>query len=166
MTTEDRNCANESTYWIFFELLWRDYFKCLSYLNGNQIFLKTGLNGKRTEWLPLATEMSLLKKWKEASTGVDFIDANMRELKSSGWMSNRGRQNVASFLVKDQGVDWRLGAAYFEEMLIDYDCASNWGNWSYLAGVGTDPRDRFFNVQKQAHQYDPDQSYVKKWLRR
>ena len=100
--------------------------------------------------MPKNIEMNLLKKWKAGATGIDFIDANMIELKTTGWMSNRGRQNVASYLVKDQKVDWRLGAYYFEEMLIDFDCASNWGNWSYLAGVGTDPRDRSFNIQKQA----------------
>jgi deoxyribodipyrimidine photo-lyase len=80
-------------------------------------------------------------------------------------MSNRGRQNVASYLCHDLGIDWRYGAAYFEEQLIDYDPASNWGNWAYVAGVGNDPReDRRFNPQKQAADYDPKKTYRNLWL--
>jgi deoxyribodipyrimidine photo-lyase len=82
-------------------------------------------------------------------------------------MSNRGRQNVASYLVKDLNVDWRMGAAWFESMLIDYDPCSNYGNWMYVAGVGNDPReDRYFNIKKQAERYDPDGRYVNLWLDR
>jgi deoxyribodipyrimidine photo-lyase len=91
----------------------------------------------------------------------------MRELKATGFMSNRGRQNVASFWVHEYAQDWRYGAAYFEEQLIDYDPASNWGNWAYLAGVGHDPRGwRKFNIEKQAQQYDPDDKYQDLWLKR
>ena len=80
-------------------------------------------------------------------------------------MSNRGRQNVASYLCHDLKVDWRYGAAYFEEQLIDYDPSSNWGNWAYIAGVGNDPREnRLFNIQKQATDYDPKQIYRNLWL--
>ena len=80
-------------------------------------------------------------------------------------MSNRGRQNVASFLVKDLNVDWRLGAAYFESMLIDYNYGNNWGNWNYIAGVGNDPREnRYYNVLMQAQRYDPKGDYVRHWL--
>ncbi|MBC7369953.1 MAG: DASH family cryptochrome [Bdellovibrionaceae bacterium] len=161
---ENKYGSNESTYWILFELLWRDYFKYNSYLNKEKLFLRSGAKNIKTKILPHELEMDLFTKWKDGATGVDFIDANMLELKKTGWMSNRGRQNVASYLVKIQNVDWRLGASYFEEMLIDYDCASNWGNWSYLAGVGTDPRDRVFNVERQAETYDPEKLYVKKWL--
>jgi deoxyribodipyrimidine photo-lyase len=79
-------------------------------------------------------------------------------------MSNRGRQNVASYLVKDLQVNWTWGAAYFEEQLIDYCPANNWGNWAYLAGVGNDPReDRHFNTAKQAQTYDPAGKYVQLW---
>ena len=89
----------------------------------------------------------------------------MRELRATGFMSNRGRQNVASFFTKDLGCDWRIGAEYFESQLLDYDVASNWGNWNYVAGVGPDPREgRYFNIQKQAAQYDGDQSFRKTWL--
>jgi len=90
----------------------------------------------------------------------------MLELSTTGWLSNRARQNVASFLVKDLNVDWRLGALWFEHCLIDYDVASNWGNWRYIAGVGRDPRqDRYFNVLKQAGHYDPQGLYVAHWLK-
>ena len=79
--------------------------------------------------------------------------------------SNRGRQNVASFLVKDLNVNWQLGASYFESLLIDYDVTSNWCNWNYVAGVGTDPREnRYFNILSQARRYDPKGEYVKAWL--
>jgi deoxyribodipyrimidine photo-lyase len=90
----------------------------------------------------------------------------MKELAETGWMSNRGRQNVASFLTKDLEIDWRLGAEYFEMILIDYDVATNWINWQHIADVGgTDPReDRYFNVIKQAYDYDPNGEYVKLWL--
>ena len=88
----------------------------------------------------------------------------MREIAQTGFMSNRGRQNVASYLVKDLKVDWRMGAEYFEHMLIDYDVTSNWCNWNYVAGVGSDPREnRYFNILSQADRYDPTGEYVKLW---
>ena len=74
------------------------------------------------------------------------------------------KQNLASFLVKELGLDWRMGAEYFESMLIDYDVASNYGNWMYIAGVGNDPRDRYFNIISQAKRYDANGKYVKHWL--
>jgi deoxyribodipyrimidine photo-lyase len=102
--------------------------------------------------------------WCNGQTGVPFIDANMRELKATGFMSNRGRQNVASFLTKDLQIEWWWGAMYFESMLVDYDVCSNWGNWNYVAGIGNDPRpNRYFNILKQASSYDPDNSFVKHW---
>lgn len=79
-------------------------------------------------------------------------------------MSNRGRQNVASVLANDLRIDWRKGAAHFETKLVDYDPASNYGNWAYIAGVGNDSRNRSFDVGWQAERYDPDATYVKYWL--
>ena len=78
----------------------------------------------------------------------------MIELSKTGWMSNRGRQNVASYFSKNLLMDWRIGAAYFESQLIDYDVHSNYGNWMYVSGVGNDPRDRKFDVSWQAQKYD------------
>ena len=89
----------------------------------------------------------------------------MKELNATGFMSNRGRQNVASFLVKDLGLHWIMGAEYFESLLLDYDPCSNYGNWNYIAGVGADPReDRYFNIISQAKRYDSDGRFVKYWL--
>ena len=154
---------NDSTYWLVFELLWRDYFRFMFKKHGNQFFKAEGF--KKEAPPQAANEDELFEKWKNGQTGVPFIDANMLELNQTGFMSNRGRQNVASFLVKDLKVNWLRGAAYFEEKLIDYSPASNWGNWAYIAGVGNDPREnRYFNVIKQATEYDPKGEYVKTWL--
>jgi deoxyribodipyrimidine photo-lyase len=102
--------------------------------------------------------------WAEGRTGVPFIDANMRELAETGFMSNRGRQNVASFLVRDLKVNWQMGAEYFESQLLDYDPCSNWCNWNYVAGVGSDPReDRYFNILTQAKNYDNNGDFVRIW---
>lgn len=160
---EAQRGENESTYWLFFELLWRDFFRFMAKKHGNKIFLK---GGPRSEVDPKwRDDWQLFNQWAEGNTGVPFIDANMRELNTTGFMSNRGRQNVASFLAKDLRVNWILGAEYFESLLIDYDVTSNWGNWNYVAGVGSDPReDRYFNILSQARRYDPHGAYVKLWL--
>ncbi len=155
--------ANESTYWLTFELLWRDYFRFIMQKHGNKLFLQGGIKSKTAH--SQLHDPAKLSRWVNGQTGVDFVDANMLELKHSGFMSNRGRQNVASYLINDLQIDWRYGAAYFEQQLIDYDVFSNWGNWSYLAGVGNDPRgQRYFNVEKQAEYYDADRSYRSLWL--
>jgi deoxyribodipyrimidine photo-lyase len=155
--------GNESTYWLFFELLWRDFFRFMGKKYGNKIFQKEG--PRNISQPRLSNNHRLLQKWIDGQTGIPFIDANMLELKHTGYMSNRGRQNVASFLVKDLQVNWQMGAEYFESMLLDYDPCSNWGNWNYVAGVGSDPReDRYFNILTQARRYDPQGDYVKLWL--
>ena len=154
---------NKSTYWIFFELLWRDYFRLMAKKHGNAIFMKGGMRGNPGQ--RLSDDLERLQKWIDGKTGVPFIDANMREIACTGFMSNRGRQNVASYLVHDLKVNWQLGAEYFESLLIDYDVASNWCNWNYVAGVGNDPReDRYFNPKTQASRYDPQGDYVRHWL--
>ena len=154
---------NDSTYWMFFELMWRDFFRFMGKKHGNKIFLRGGTKEEEND--ELTNDHSLLQLWTEGRTGVPFIDANMRELAQTGFMSNRGRQNVASFLVKDLKVNWQMGAEYFESLLIDYDPCSNWGNWNYIAGVGSDPREnRYFNILSQAKRYDPNGEYVKHWL--
>lgn len=162
---EAENGDNESTYWLFFELLWRDYFRLISKKYGNKIFQYGGIQGGNNIPSPNTIDRSKLDAWINGQTGVPFIDANMRELAQTGYMSNRGRQNVASFLINDLKLNWQLGAEYFEEQLIDYDVCSNWGNWNYLAGVGTDPREnRYFNVLTQAKRYDPSGDYVRHWV--
>ena len=159
---ESERVANESTYWLVFELIWRDYFRFVAMKFGNKIFHKKGIMNKPIVW---KTNRNIFEKWRLGETGVPLIDANMKELLQTGYMSNRGRQNVASFLVKDLQIDWRWGAAWFESQLVDYDVCSNWGNWLYGAGVGNDPRDnRYFNILKQATNYDAKGEYVKHWL--
>lgn len=152
---------NESTYWLIFELIWRDYFKYVSLKHGNQIFKLEGILRKDYEW---SANRIQIGKWINGETRSDFVNANMIELKETGWMSNRGRQNVASYFAKELELDWRIGASYFESILIDYDVHSNYGNWMYVAGVGNDPRDRKFNVQLQAERYDANKKFRKLWL--
>ncbi|XP_054893666.1 cryptochrome DASH [Poeciliopsis prolifica] len=159
---ERERTANQSTYWVIFELLWRDYFKFVGIKYGNKMFQVKGLQGKSIPW---KMDTKLFDAWKEGRTGVPFVDANMRELALTGFMSNRGRQNVASFLTKDLGLDWRLGAEWFEYLLIDHDVCSNYGNWLYSAGIGNDPREnRKFNMIKQALDYDNNGEYVRRWV--
>ncbi len=154
--------ANKSTYWVVFELLWRDYFRYVALRHGRALFARNGFNGKRSNAKP---DQEVSDAWKQGRTGDAFVDANMRELLATGFMSNRGRQNVASFLVHDLRQDWREGADWFERHLIDYDPYSNWCNWAYVAGVGNDPRpDRRFNTQRQAEMYDADGVYRALWL--
>lgn len=152
---------NDSTYWLVFELIWRDYFKFVSLKFGNSIFKKDGILNRHYDW---SDNMKFVREWIEGRTREPFVNANMIELKETGWMSNRGRQNVGSYFSKNLKLDWRIGAAYFESMLLDYDVHSNYGNWMYVSGVGNDPRDRVFNVQLQASRYDKQNKFQKLWL--
>ena len=96
--------------------------------------------------------------------GEPFIDAGMRELRHTGYLSNRLRQVVASYLIHNLKLDWRAGAAWFEAQLIDYDVYSNQGNWLYIAGLGTDPRGgRAMRIEKQTLEHDRDETYRQKW---
>ena len=158
---ENEHLKNESTYWLIFELIWRDYFKYVSLKHGNQLFKIGGILNKQYDW---STNQTKIKQWIDGNTPEPFVNANMLELKKTGWMSNRGRQNVASYFAKSLELDWRIGASYFESMLIDYDVHSNYGNWMYVAGVGNDPRDRKFNVKLQAERYDTNGKYQRLWL--
>lgn len=160
-TFETQHFSNQSTYWMIFELIWRDFFKYVSLKHGNSIFKIDGILKQHYQWL---NNFKFIEQWISGTTPDDFVNANMIELKKTGWMSNRGRQNVASYFAKNQKLDWRVGAAYFESMLIDYDVHSNYGNWMYVAGVGNDPRDRVFNVNLQAERYDPNHKYRRIWL--
>lgn len=159
---EAQRVKNDSTYWLIFELLWRDYFRFICAKHGNAIFRQSGLQGVDIPWKEDWQQFAL---WQQGKTGFPLVDANMRELAATGFMSNRGRQNVASFLTKNLGINWQMGAEWFESLLIDYDVCSNWGNWNYTAGVGNDARGfRFFNIIKQSKDYDPQGEYVKHWL--
>jgi len=158
---EKKIVKNEDTYWLIFELIWRDYFKYISLKHGNKLFKLSGILEKEYKW---NQNPKALNQWINGNTPEHFVNANMIEIQKTGWMSNRGRQNVASYWAKEWEQDWRIGAAYFESLLIDYDVHSNYGNWIYNAGVGNDPRDRKFNIKRQAEMYDADGKFQKMWL--
>ena len=153
---------NDSTYWLFFELIWRDFFKYISMQHKNKFFSKDGIYGNNKEW---SLDKKIFNDWINGKTSEPFVNANMIELSKTGFMSNRGRQNVANFLTKELELDWRIGAEYFEAMLIDYDVHSNYGNWLYNAGIGNDSLPfRKFNPKLQSERYDPNKNYEKLWL--
>jgi deoxyribodipyrimidine photo-lyase len=158
---EDERVSNKSTYWMTFELIWRDFFTFVTWKGGDRLFRPGGLLGNDIDW---RYDDERFERWASGTTGIPFVDANMRELNQTGYMSNRGRQNVASMLSQSLKLDWRMGAAYFESRLVDYDVASNWGNWAYNSRVGNDPRSRYFNIVKQAKRYDENGEYVRTWL--
>jgi len=171
---EEQYGSSKDTYWIQFELLWRDYFMYITRKYGSKLFTIGGFEqstdpksaqSKINDWKPFDSSDPVLMSWVNGNTGVPFIDANMQELIQSGFMSNRGRQNVASFLAKDLYYDWRIGAEYFESQLIDFEPCANYGNWQYHAGCGNDPRaSRQFNPIKQGKDYDVHGAYIKHWL--
>ena len=158
---EQRHGANESTYWIGFELLWRDFFEWTARHHGASLFRLGGLRGVARSWRHDDADFA---RWRDGRTGDPLVDAAMHELAATGFLSNRARQNAASFLIHDLGLDWRWGAAWFEHHLLDYSAASNYGNWQYIAGVGNDPRPlRRFDTRGQAERYDPDGAYRTHW---
>lgn len=153
--------ANDSTYWIYFELLWREYFYWYARHYGHQLFRFSGISGTK----PLTSFYAQrFKHWQLGLTPYPIVNACMNQLNETGYMSNRGRQLAASCLIHELGIDWRYGAAYFETQLVDYDVGSNWGNWQYLGGVGADPRgSRRFDLVKQTEIYDPDGEFIAQW---
>jgi deoxyribodipyrimidine photo-lyase len=159
---ESRHGKNDSTYWLFFELLWRDFFYFTARKHGARLFKAGGIRNLPIPW---RNDERLFEAWRTGTTGYPLVDACMRQLAQTGYMSNRGRQIVASFLTKNLELDWRLGAEWFESLLIDYDVASNYGNWNYCAGVGNDARGfRYFDVGKQAAEHDPTGDFVRKYV--
>ncbi|CAO3607664.1 unnamed protein product [Mucor hiemalis] len=171
---------DDGVYWVKFELLWRDFFRWLVACNGKKVFLLHGFRNMNREEVEGGDKKKpknsyfdkvwknnedQFNKWRNGQTGSPYVDACMRELLYTGFLNNRGRQNVASFLAKDLEIDWRIGAEYFESMLLDHDVYSNYGNWQYVSGVGCDPREGFrhFNILKQGRDYDPEGLYIKLW---
>jgi deoxyribodipyrimidine photo-lyase len=137
------------------ELAWRDFYAYV------QLF--GGVQRPEPRW---DSDPELLDAWKEGRTGYPIVDAGMRQLLACGWMHNRARMIVASFLTKDLHIDWREGEAFFMEHLIDGDVGNNNGGWQWVAGTGTDPQDytRVFNPALQQKRFDPDGRYVERWL--
>jgi len=144
---------------LVLELLWRDYFRFMFKKHG-QKFYKAEIAATETK-----EQQELFENWKNGNTGVPFIDASMHKLNATGYINNFSRQMVAGYLVRDLELNWIKGAAYFEEKLIDYSPASNWGNWAYIAGLANDPRDtRYFNIAKQARELETNGTFVDTWL--
>ncbi|MDN7124915.1 DASH family cryptochrome [Pseudidiomarina sp. 1APP75-32.1] len=158
---EQQQGANESTYWIFFELMWREYFHWYGRRHGRSLFAFNGIRQQRPQTSFYAGRW---QQWCSGTTPFPIVNACMNQLNATGYLSNRGRQLVASCFVHELQLDWRYGAAFFEQQLIDYDVSSNWGNWQYLAGVGADPRGhRRFDLDKQTRQYDPNGDFIARW---
>jgi deoxyribodipyrimidine photo-lyase len=158
---EQTHGSNDGTYWLWFELLWRDNFRMLHLQHGPQLYAARGLsNLSKPSHFPKD-----FQRWCQGQTGEPIVDAGMRELAATGFTSNRMRQIVASFLVHDLSCDWRAGAAWFESQLVDFDVSSNQGNWLYVSGRGTDPRvGRRFNPAKQTQDHDAQGRYRQVWL--
>lgn len=158
---ENRHVKNESTYWLWFELLWREYFYWYALKHGSDLFRRDGVQQKKRS---ASFYPHRFKAWCAGSTEYPLVNAAMNQLRETGYISNRSRQIVASCLVNELELDWRYGAAWFEEQLVDYDVASNYGNWQYQAGVGADPKGpRHFNLEKQERQFDPDGEFIRRW---
>jgi deoxyribodipyrimidine photo-lyase len=145
------------------ELIWREFFMQIlsNFPRVEQECFKSPYNN--IAWI---NDEEDFERWKSGNTGFPIVDAGMRELRATGNMHNRVRMIVASFLVKDLLIDWRWGEAYFANHLLDYDLAANNGNWQWVAGCGCDaaPYFRVFNPVEQQKKFDPDFSYIKKWV--
>ena len=146
------------------ELIWREFFMMILYhfpeVEKNNFRRKYD----RIEWRNNEKEFDL---WTRGKTGYPLVDAGMRQLNETGWMHNRVRMVVAGFLTKHLLIDWRWGEAYFAEKLVDYELASNNGNWQWAAGTGCDaaPYFRIFNPSTQIKKFDPKLEYVKTWIK-
>jgi deoxyribodipyrimidine photo-lyase len=145
------------------ELIWREFYIQILYHFPH--VAKESFNPALKN-IPWRNNVEEFEKWKDGKTGVPIVDAAMRQLKSIGWMHNRARMIVASFLVKDLLIDWRWGEAWFMENLLDGDLAANNGGWQWTAGTGTDaaPYFRIFNPVLQSVKFDPHGDYIRKWI--
>ncbi|WP_378104236.1 cryptochrome/photolyase family protein [Chryseobacterium sp. sg2396] len=145
------------------ELIWREFFMQILYHFPKVVNYPFKDKYENIKWRNDEKEFKL---WCEGKTGYPIVDAGMRQLNETGFMHNRVRMVVASFLTKHLLIDWRWGEAYFAEKLLDYELSSNNGNWQWAAGCGCDaaPYFRVFNPSEQTKKFDKDQKYIKKWL--
>jgi len=145
------------------ELIWREFFMMILWHFPSVVDHPFREKYAHLRYL---NDDSLFKRWCEGQTGYPFVDAGMRELNKTGFMHNRARMITASFLSKHLLIDWRWGERYFAEKLLDYELASNNGNWQWAAGCGCDaaPYFRIFNPLSQAEKFDPQKIYIKKWI--
>lgn len=152
---------NDSTYWLKFELLWREYFRLLYGKYKKSSFF---LNGPHEREIYDNLDEKICDNWINGKTGQPFIDANMVCLKQTGYLSNRGRQNVVSYFIHELKQDWRFAASYLESILVDYDVFSNWLNCSYIAGLIATEKPHKFDLKHQFENYDPKGQFIKHWL--
>lgn len=145
------------------ELIWRDFYMMILHHFPHVVTGSFKPQYDKVQWRHQETEF---KTWCEGMTGFPIVDAGMRELNATGFMHNRVRMIVASFLVKDLLIDWRWGEAYFAEKLTDFDLSANNGGWQWAAGSGCDaaPYFRIFNPTEQIRKFDPEFKYIKKWV--
>jgi len=144
------------------ELVWREFFKQILFHFPHVV----GGNFKKNYAIGWRNNEREFEKWRQGITGYPLVDAGMRELNATGYMHNRVRMVTASFLCKHLLIDWTWGEAYFAEKLLDYDLASNNGNWQWVAGTGCDaaPYFRIFNPETQIKKFDSESKYVRKWI--
>lgn len=148
---------------IIRELIWREFFAHVLYAYPEVVGNSYQPKFRRIKW---SNNESHIEKWQNGLTGVPIVDACMREMNTTGYMHNRGRMTVASFLIKTLLIDWRIGEQYFAQKLTDYDLASNNGNWQGISGTGVDmkPYFRDMNPWIQSQKFDVGAEYIKKWL--
>lgn len=152
---EEKIKKNQSTWWLVFELVWRDFFTFKGMKFGDKIFKTKGYKNKKIHF---ENNQKNFERWCNGKTGIPFVDAHMRQLNETGYMSNRGRVNCASYFVHDLNIDWTWGAAYFESRLIDYDVSSNWMNWHMQAF-----EIYYTNPIHQSNKYKA-QDFIREWI--
>jgi deoxyribodipyrimidine photo-lyase len=144
-------------------LIRRDFYRLMTKKYRNNIFLVNGIKGEAT--YILKKDLKLFSLWANAKTGMPMVDAFMRELNKTGYISPEGRYFVASFLVEEMKLNWQMGAEYFESKLVDYDPSSNWVNWNHIGGVSLDSKeDRYCNIVTRAKKIDPNGDFIREWL--
>merc|ERR1712137_378919 len=172
---EATRTQSHGTYWFHNLLEWRDRMIWIARSQGDRIFKLGGISGEQHSWHWHGTKEDL-QAWKDGCTGEGIVDAGMKELLLTGYMSMRARHIVASYLIYELGVDWRHGAAHFEEHLLDYDPALNWVMWMLQTGVmgpksgrslglsHFDAKRTYASQRKQLSSHTPDRAYIRHWL--
>jgi deoxyribodipyrimidine photo-lyase len=162
MKANEHKLSRETVNWLTLELLRRDYFRFMFKKYSAKFSSAKEIAGFETE--KRNAHEQIFNAWKNGETGIPFIDATINELNTTGYVANHGRQALANYLINNLGADWTFGAAYFEEKLIDYSPASNWGNWSYLADAMKIETDSIESALKQGLISDPNGDYIRKWV--
>jgi deoxyribodipyrimidine photo-lyase len=162
----------EAAQWFNGEFMWRDFYKFIALKYGNRIFHSSGIKERKQtdeeqdrHLINAYIQSDLFERWRVGNTGFPLVDATMRRLLRTGFITQRGRSIAAGFLTHTLKLDWLRGAEWFESQLIDYDACTNYGNWMYIAGVGNDPREhRHYDVLKQIQMHDPSTEYITSWV--